>query len=74
MSAHRSVYRRADLLRYLLDGRSEGVSREAVARAAGALLDVPETEMARLEPPSGRSPATKPAASSSTATSASRNP
>lgn len=39
---------RADLLRYFLDGRSEGVSREAVARAADVLLDVPETDRARL--------------------------
>ena len=39
---------RAVLLRYLLDGRSEGVSQEAVARAAGVLTGVPETDRARL--------------------------
>lgn len=39
---------RAVLLRYLLDGRSAGVDRAAVGRAAAALLDVPEPDQARL--------------------------
>jgi hypothetical protein len=39
---------RAELLRYFLDGRSEGLDCEAVARAAEGLLGVPETEQARL--------------------------
>lgn len=39
---------RAELLRYFLDGRGEGVDPEAIGRAAWALLDVPETEAARL--------------------------
>jgi hypothetical protein len=39
---------RAELLRYFLDGRSEGVDRAAVARAAEALVGVPETDRARL--------------------------
>ena len=39
---------RAVLLRYLLDGRSAGVDRAAVDRAAAVLLDVPEPDRARL--------------------------
>jgi hypothetical protein len=39
---------RGELLRYLLDGRSEGVDRASVARALEALHDLPETERARL--------------------------
>ena len=39
---------RAELLRYFLDGRGEGLDRAAVARAAEALSEVPETERARL--------------------------
>ena len=39
---------RAELLRYFLEGRSAGLSREAAGRAAEGLLDVPETERARL--------------------------
>lgn len=39
---------RAELLRYLLDGRSVGIDRAAVARAAAALTGVPEVEQARL--------------------------
>lgn len=44
---------RAELLRYFLDGRSEGVDRAAVARAAEVLLAVPEADRARLELLSG---------------------
>jgi hypothetical protein len=44
---------RAELLRYLLDGRGEGVDRAAVARAAEVLLAVPEADRARLELLSG---------------------
>lgn len=39
---------RAALLRYFLDGRSDGVDRAAVARAAEALTGVPDTDRARL--------------------------
>ena len=39
---------RAELLRYFLDGRGEGLDRAAVRRATEALSDVPETERARL--------------------------
>lgn len=39
---------RAELLRYFLDGRSGGLDRAAVARAAEALTGVPETDRARL--------------------------
>jgi hypothetical protein len=39
---------RAELLRYFLDGRSEGLDRAAVARAAEALTGVPDTDRARL--------------------------
>ena len=39
---------RAELLRYLLDGRSDGVDKAAVARAAEALVGVPEADRARL--------------------------
>lgn len=39
---------RAELLRYLLDGRSAGVDPAAVARAAEALTGVPDADRARL--------------------------
>jgi hypothetical protein len=39
---------RAVLLRYILDGRSEATSGEAVARAAASLTGVPDPERARL--------------------------
>ncbi len=39
---------RAALLRYILDGRSEAMSGEAVARAASSLTGVPDAERARL--------------------------
>lgn len=39
---------RAALLRYILDGRSEATSGEAVARAAASLTGVPDPERARL--------------------------
>ncbi len=39
---------RGELLRYFLDGRSEGLDRGTVARAAEGLIGIPETEQARL--------------------------
>ena len=39
---------RAELLRYFLDGRSEGIDRVAVARAAEVLIGVPDPDRARL--------------------------
>ncbi len=39
---------RAELLRYFLDGRSDGVERVAIGRAAESLVGVPDPDRARL--------------------------